>query len=103
MSAIEAIVAAAYTPYIARMGQTPGPMRDDYAARIAAGQVTVVESDGLLGLLVLIPQSPKMLLDNIAVHPDAAGQGIGGRLMAHAEGEARAAGHTHIRLYTNIA
>ena len=103
LAAIEAIVEAAYSPYIARIGRKPGPMLDDYRARIAAGQVTVAERETLVGLAVLLPHPPKMLLDNIAVHPDAVGVGVGRRLMAHAEVEARADGHTHVRLYTNVA
>src|SRR3954471_20353759 len=44
--AVEAIVEAAYSPYVARIGKPPGPMRDDYAALIAEGAVTVLEEAG---------------------------------------------------------
>ena len=43
--AIEQIVADAYTPYIARIGATPGPMLDDYPARVAEGVVHVLEEE----------------------------------------------------------
>ena len=102
LPAIAAIVEAAYSPYIPRIGKKPGPMLDDYAALIGAGRVSVmVEAGRVLGLLVLLPMEGHMLLDNIAVAPDAQGRGVGKRLMIAAERAARAAGHDEIRLYTH--
>ena len=101
-AAIEALVAAAYGPYVAAFGQRPGPMDDDYARLIADGRAQVVERAGaLVGLLVLIPQADAMLLDNIATAPWLHGQGLGRALMARAEAQARAAGFPRIRLYTH--
>ena len=100
-AAITSLVTEAYTPYIARNGKIPGPMRDDYAALIAAGRVHVLEDDGaIVGVLVLIPEADAMLLDNIAVSPSAQGRGFGKALMDFAEQQARAAGLPAIRLYT---
>ncbi|MCF4164981.1 GNAT family N-acetyltransferase [Zavarzinia compransoris] len=102
LAAIEACVEAAYRPWVARIGREPGPMADDYAAAIAAGRVTVaVLASGVAGLLVLVRKDGEMLLDNVAVRPEAAGRGIGRALIAHAEGAARAAGLGAISLYTN--
>ena len=42
-----------------------------------------------------------MLLDNVAVHPDFQGQGLGHRLIDLAETEARAEGYAHLDLYTH--
>ncbi|MDH0681802.1 GNAT family N-acetyltransferase [Achromobacter animicus] len=100
---IERIVRDAYTPYIARNGATPGPMLDDYPARVAQGVVHVLESeDGIEGLIVLIPEPDDscMLLDNIAVSPTAQGKGHGRTLLQWAEDTARRAGFSRIRLYT---
>lgn len=78
VAAVAALVNDAYTPYIARNGKVPGPMRDDYAALIAAGRVHVLEDDGaILGVIVLIPEDDTMLLDNVAVSPSAQGRGFG--------------------------
>jgi hypothetical protein len=41
-AAVEAIVAAAYSPYIELIGKPPGPMLDDYGALIAQGAVSVL-------------------------------------------------------------
>jgi ribosomal protein S18 acetylase RimI-like enzyme len=104
LPALTRIVDAAYTPYIARIGRKPGPMLDDYAALVAAGQVHVLERDGeVQGLVVLIPQGDSMLLDNIAVAPAGQGKGLGRCLLAFAEATAEAAGYDAITLYTNEA
>jgi GNAT superfamily N-acetyltransferase len=99
--AIEAVVIDAYTPYIARNGKMPGPMRDDYRALIAAQRVHVLD-DGIQidGVLVLIPEPGAMLLDNIAVPPRAQGRGYGRLLLDFAESTARALHLPAIRLYT---
>lgn len=100
---IAAIVEAAYRPYVARMGMLPGPMRDDYAAHIAAGRMRVLrDAAGVAGLLVLIPGDGHMLLDNVAIAPRAQGRGYGRLLLAFAEDEAVRQGFGAIRLYTHV-
>ncbi len=96
------LVHAAYGHYVARIGKPPGPMLDDYAARIAAGQAWVLEDAGrIAGVLVLEEQADAFLLDNIAVRPECQGAGHGRALMAFAEAEARRRGWREIRLYTH--
>lgn len=103
LAAVEAIVFGAYSPYVGRIGQEPGPMRDDYAALINARHVNVLEADGvILAIVVLIPDAETMLLDNLAVAPSAQGKGFGRRLMQFAETAALAAGCHAIRLYTHV-
>lgn len=101
--AVETLVQAAYQIYIARIGKPPGPMLDDYAARIASGHLNVAESreGGIVGIIVLVPQAEHLLLDNIAVHPAAQGRGIGRRLIAFAQDAARRLGYCELRLYTH--
>lgn len=104
VAAVRAIVDAAYAPYVPRIGQEPGPMLDDYAALVREGRVHVVDEDGAVrGILVLIPETDAMLLDNVAVAPKAKGSGVGRLLLAFAERAARAAGYRSIRLYTHEA
>ena len=77
-------------------------MLDDYAALIGGGRVHVVARDDVVqGLLVLIPQDAAMLLDNVAVTPEAQGLGLGRVLMKFAERAAIAAGYPAITLYTH--
>jgi len=104
LRAVQEIIRAAYTHYIARIGREPGPMLDDYGALIDAGQVHVAERDGAVqGILVLIPQDGAMLLDNVAVAPEAQGSGLGRLMLEFAEQAAIKAGYHAIRLYTNEA
>ena len=102
-AAVEAIVEAAYSVHIERIGMPPGPMVDDYAALIAEDAVSVLATpDGqVAALVVLLPKSDHLLLDNIAVRPDRQGQGLGRALIAFAEAEARRLGYDELRLYTH--
>ncbi|MCX8133215.1 MAG: GNAT family N-acetyltransferase [Roseococcus sp.] len=105
--AVRALVRAAYAPWIPVIGREPGPMGDDYAARIAAGEVWW--NEGGEALCVLIEQPGALLLDNVAVAPAAQGRGLGRRLVAFALEEARRRGlpavtlYTHARMEANIA
>lgn len=101
---VEAIVRAAYSRYVPRIGREPGPMLDDYATLIREGRAHVIEHDGAVeGILVLIPEKDALLLDNVAVAPAAQGLGLGKRLLEFAERAALRAGYRSIRLYTNEA
>jgi GNAT superfamily N-acetyltransferase len=96
------LVRAAYAHYVPRLGREPAPMTDDYAARITAGQAWLLEANGApIGALVLEDTSEGLLIDNIAVSAEARGTGLGRRLMAFAEDEARRHGHARLWLYTN--
>lgn len=99
---IAAIAEAAYSPYLERMARRPAPMDDDYGKRIAEGQTWVLEESGeILGLLVLEDHDGFLLLDNIALDPAHHGRGLGSRLMAFTEAEARRRGYNVVELYTN--
>lgn len=99
---VAAIVRDAYTPYVARIGREPGPMLDDYDALVRDGRVQVLDEGGaIVAILVLLPESDHLLLDNVAVAPSAHGRGFGKRMVAHAEAEARRLGFKELRLYTH--
>ena len=98
--AVKAVTDAAYEHYIERIGLVPQPMRRDHAANVAAGQVYVT-GDPVVGLVVIEERADHLYLDNIAVRPDAQGQGVGGRLLRFVEAHARALGLPEVRLYTN--
>jgi N-acetylglutamate synthase-like GNAT family acetyltransferase len=103
-AAVTALVRQAYAPYVERIGGRPAPMDDDYAARIAGGEVWVAEADGVpAGIVVLVLAPDHLLLDNIAVSAAVRGGGVGARLLAFTEEQAREAGRSEIRLYTNAA
>jgi GNAT superfamily N-acetyltransferase len=101
-AALRALVRAAYAKYVPRLGREPAPMLDDYAARIAAGQAWVLDEDGaLVGALILEDEPGALMLYNIAIAPEAQGKGIGRRLIAFTEAEARRRGYGLLKLYTN--
>jgi len=77
-------------------------MLDDYGVLIERERVYVAEHGGAVqGILVLIPEQHSMLLDNVAVAPEAQGLGLGRRLLEFAEHNAIVRGYRSIRLYTN--
>ena len=100
--AILALVRAAYAPYVERIGREPAPMGADYAAQVAAGRILLARrGEQLLGLLVTEPRTDHLLVENVAVSPEAQGMGVGARLLELAEAEARRLGLPELRLYTN--
>jgi len=100
--AIANIVDQAYRHYIARICRPPGPMLDDYPARVSEGMVWVVEEGAVIAaMIVLVPAPNYLLLDKIAVSPARQGLGLGRRLLALAEAEASRPGYREIRLYTH--
>jgi len=101
------IAVAAYGQYVPLIGRPPAPMTADYAAAVRSGQAWVAVAagagGGVQGFIVLLPQPGYLLLENVAVRPAAQGRGLGARLLAFAEEQARGLGLAEIRLYTNEA
>lgn len=94
----------AYQHYIPRIGREPMPMTVDYADLVARGSTWVAEEEGsVVGFVVLIDQSDHLLVDILAVVPDAQRRGIGTGLLRLAEQHAHDDGHAEIRLCTNEA
>ena len=63
---------------------------------------SVIEADAeLAGYVVSYPQGDHLHLENVAVHPDYQGRGLGYRLIEHVEQKARQQGLDHVELYTN--
>ncbi|MFF9865570.1 GNAT family N-acetyltransferase [Streptomyces sp. NPDC013953] len=98
--AVKAVTDAAYHHYIERIGLVPAPMEAGHAADVAAGKVFVT-GDPVVGLVVVRTEADHLYLDNIAVHPDAQGTGLGRRLLAFVETRARRLGLPEVRLLTN--
>ena len=75
--AIGEIVNHAYRHYIARIGKPPGPMLDNYAARVSEGAVWVLEEGAVIAAIIVLLLAPNyLLLDNIAVSPTRQGLGL---------------------------
>ncbi|WP_329624305.1 GNAT family N-acetyltransferase [Streptomyces sp. NBC_01255] len=98
--AVKAVTDAAFHHYIERIGLVPAPMEYDHAANVAAGRVFVT-GDPVSGLVVVIREADHLYLDEIAVHPDAQGAGLGRMLLDWVERYARELGLPEVRLLTN--
>lgn len=104
VAAIERIVAAAFEMYISRIGRKPAPMTADHAAAVASSRVWVIDADGVIaGVVVNEAHDDHLLLDTVAVDPEAQGRGYGALLLTRAEDDARELGLAEVRLYTNEA
>jgi len=96
------LVHDAYAGYVTGMGFRPRPMDEDYAEKLSRLEVWVIPGPGRLdALLILDPQSDHLWVDNVAVHPEAQGRGIGGELLALAEKRAHELALGELRLLTH--
>lgn len=100
--AIRALTRAAYAKWVAVTGREPLPMRVDYDEAVRAHRFDLVhEGEALAALIETSVEADHLLIVNVAVAPAFQGQGVGRRLLAHAERLAVEAGFGEIRLYTN--
>ena len=68
---------------------------DGLRAALARQGAWLIEGPGRAdGLLVLRDGAGELIVDDLATHPEARGQGVGRRLLGHAEQMARAQGAT---------
>lgn len=101
---IRALVRAAYAKWVPLIGREPRPMTVDYEAALRQHQFDLVELDGrLAGLIETALHDDHLWIENVAVHPEAQGRGLGRILLARAEQRARGAGLAELRLLTNGA
>jgi GNAT superfamily N-acetyltransferase len=100
LPAIKALIDAAYARYLTRMDKPPGPMLRDYGPSVEAG-TTWVTGSPITAVLTLYPRDDHLLVENIAVHPEAQGHGLGRVLMSFAEEEAARRGLTRMALVTH--
>jgi ribosomal protein S18 acetylase RimI-like enzyme len=103
VAAIAAIARAAYEKYVARIGRAPAPMVADFAGLVAAGEVHVLlAGDAPAGFIVIRPGENHLFVENVALHPERQGEGLGRRLLDFAAARARDQGLGALRLYTNV-
>lgn len=101
---IQRLIDAAYGKYVERIGRAPAPMTADYAAAVRNSRVWLLHRrEVLVGALVTEDRGDHLLLETVAVSPDAQGSGYGRRLLERAERDADELGLNEVRLYTNEA
>ncbi|MDG4852197.1 MAG: GNAT family N-acetyltransferase [Mesorhizobium sp.] len=102
LQAVVAITTDAYAPYTALFGAPPIPVTEDYAPRIARGEVWLLEDGSdLAGLLVLERHDDHAMIFSVAVSPAFQGRKLGIALLDFADEQARSWGVPEVRLYTN--
>ncbi|MBZ9886458.1 GNAT family N-acetyltransferase [Mesorhizobium sp. M7A.F.Ca.US.001.01.1.1] len=102
LQTVVSLTEAAYAPYIALFGAPPIPVTEDYAPRIARGEVWLLESGGeLAGLIALERHDDHAMIFSVAVSPDFQGKGFGIALLKHADEQTHLWGLPEVRLYTN--
>ncbi|KQU99961.1 acetyltransferase [Mesorhizobium sp. Root695] len=102
LQTIVSLTEAAYAPYTAMFGTPPIPVTEDYAPRIALGEVWLLESGSeLAGLLTLERHDDHAMIFSVAVSPDFQGKRLGIALLKHADAQTRLWGLPEVRLYTN--
>jgi GNAT superfamily N-acetyltransferase len=104
VSAIRALTRAAYSKWVPIIGREPIPMAADYAAAVRIHRFDLLEQSGaLLALIETVLRPDHFWVENLAVSPMHQSQGLGRRMLHHAEHVARSLGHTVIKLQTNPA
>jgi len=101
-ASIRSLVRDAYSKWVPIIGREPRPMLADQETAIRDHRVDVIRIHGaIVGVIEMIPAPDHLLIENVAVSPAYQKQGIGRRLLAHAEQVAAVLGCPVIRLYTN--
>ncbi|MGE0701501.1 MAG: GNAT family N-acetyltransferase [Hyphomicrobiaceae bacterium] len=101
---VRASTRRAYAKWVAVVGREPRPMTADYERAVTEHLIDLAEIEGRhAGLIEMKPEADHLLIVNVAVEPERQGQGLGSRLLAHAEDVARRHGLPELRLYTNGA
>ena len=101
-SAIRTLVRAAYAKWVPVLGREPRPMQADYELAVREHDFDIALRDGaVIALIETMLRDDHLWIENIAVAPEAQGQGLGTLLLERAEARARAAGRNELRLLTN--
>lgn len=99
---VRTLTRTAYAKWVPIVGREPRPMTADYERAVREHLIDILEDAGeAVALVEMVPHADHLLIENVAVKPDRHGQGLGSRLLAHAEGVARTLGLAEMRLYTN--
>ncbi len=102
MPVVRDITAAAYAPYTALLGGPPLPVTEDYAPRIARGEVWLRDDGRVVSALAVIERhADHILIFSLAVSPSFQGQCLGIALLRFVDVRAVEWGVPEVRLYTN--
>lgn len=104
VAAIRELVRAAYQRWVPVIGREPLPMVANYHEAVRNHSINLVEAEGtIVALIETMVRDDHLWIENVAVHPEKQGKGIGRNLLSHAEILAQQAGRNEVRLLTNGA
>ena len=99
---ITELVRAAYAQWVPLLGREPLPMTVDYDKVVHEHRFELLfAGERLVALIETAPREGHLLILNLAIAPDLQHQGLGRRLLGHAEGVAASAGLGVVKLYTH--
>lgn len=99
---LRTITRTAYAKWVEPVGREPRPMLADHDAAVREHRVEFVEIDGkVVAGVELVPEDGHLLVENIAVLPEAQRRGLGDIILARAEAVARDLKLPLMRLYTH--
>jgi ribosomal protein S18 acetylase RimI-like enzyme len=102
LQTVKDLARRAYEHYVPIIGGEPMPMTEDYAPRIAADEVWLLEDESATaGLIVLEERDDALLIYSVAIAPERQSKGLGQRLLAFAEEVARNRQLPKVALFTN--
>jgi ribosomal protein S18 acetylase RimI-like enzyme len=102
LTTVNDLTRRAYEHYIPILGGEPWPMQVDYAPRIAAGEVWLLEDAGTpVALIAFEDHGDHLHIFSVAVLPEHQSKGIGQKLLAFAETKARETDRPALTLCTN--
>lgn len=100
--ALASCIDAAYAKYEQRIADMPNAS-EGIAEEITLNQVWVaLEGEEIVAGLFLVPKDGFLKLENLAVHPDHGGKGLGRCLTELAENKARLQGYEELCLNTHL-
>ncbi len=101
--AMRTLAERAYFEWIGVIGAIPQAIEVSYPEVLERDECWICGGHGRTDASLVLQHKPDhLLLWALAVHPDAAGLGIGTALLNFAETRAQAAGYSEIRLFTNV-
>jgi len=101
-AAVRDLTRRAYAKWIPLIGREATPATENYDRIVRRDPVDLLLADGeLVALVWVVPHPDHLLIENLAVAPAHQGQGLGRRMLAHAEALAAHQGLPEVRLYTN--
>ena len=99
--ALSECIDAAYSIYTSRISDLPA-VSESIPDAIANHRVWVAEIEHtIVGGVILVPHDSFLVLENVAVHPESSGMGLGRALMERAEADCLELGIPELRLSTH--